>query len=151
MKETIIYFYKTREEHGYMSNFARFPIALDGKLWPTSEHYYQAQKFTNLALQEQVRQAPNPKEAARIGRDINNPLRPDWDSIKDEVMRKVVLAKFEQHSDIRTKLISTGTSVLVERSDVDWYWGDGADHTGKNMLGKILMEIRKHFQYGGGF
>ena len=40
-----IKFYKSGDPHGWMSNFGRFPIMMDGLEWPTSEHYYQAQKF----------------------------------------------------------------------------------------------------------
>jgi ribA/ribD-fused uncharacterized protein len=41
---TTINFYSARDEYGCFSNFSRHPIFLDGKRWPTSEHYFQAQK-----------------------------------------------------------------------------------------------------------
>lgn len=41
----VIQFYRTSADFGYFSNFAAYPIELDGQLWPTSEHYFQAQKF----------------------------------------------------------------------------------------------------------
>jgi ribA/ribD-fused uncharacterized protein len=40
-------------------------------------------------------------------------------------------------------LLSTGNQLIVENSPVDYYWGCGADGSGKNMLGKILMEVRE--------
>ena len=43
MKE--IQFHITSKENGWLSNFAPYPVELDGKVWPTSEHYYQAQKY----------------------------------------------------------------------------------------------------------
>ena len=40
-----IYFYSVREEYGCFSNFSAHAITLKGKRWPTTEHYFQAQKF----------------------------------------------------------------------------------------------------------
>lgn len=33
----VIYFYLARKEYGEFSNFARYPLLLDGKTWPTAE------------------------------------------------------------------------------------------------------------------
>lgn len=45
MQDTIINFYSTSDDYGDFSNFAARPIKVDGNTWPTSEHYFQAQKF----------------------------------------------------------------------------------------------------------
>ena len=57
-------------------------------------------------------------------------------------MRRAVRAKFEQHPDIRAVLLGTGDEELIEDAPNDYYWGCGEEGTGKNMLGKILMEVR---------
>ena len=57
-------------------------------------------------------------------------------------MRKAVAAEFEQHEDLRALLLSTEEAKLVEHTENDDYWGDGGDGRGKNMLGRILMEVR---------
>lgn len=77
-----------------------------------------------------------------MGRDRKRKLRKDWELVKDDVMRKVVLAKVMQHADMREMLLSTGNAVIIEHTTNDNYWADGGDGSGKNMLGKILMEIR---------
>ncbi len=77
-----------------------------------------------------------------MGRDRKRPLRSDWEQVKDDIMRKVVLCKIETHADIRKVLLSTGNELIVENSPIDYYWGCGADGSGKNMLGLILMEVR---------
>jgi ribA/ribD-fused uncharacterized protein len=64
-------------------------------------------------------------------------------------MRKVVLRKFETHKDIRAILLGTDDEELVENAPSDYYWGCGKDGTGKNMLGKILMEVRTHLREQG--
>ncbi len=142
MKTEPIKFYRTRDDHGYCSNFARFPVTLDGFEWPTSEHYFQAKKFHDPAIQEKIRQAATPSIAASMGRDRAHPLREDWESVKDEVMYQVVRAKFTQHLSIRRRLFETGGAELIEHTYNDRYWGDGGDGSGLNMLGKILMKVR---------
>jgi len=58
-------------------------------------------------------------------------------------MRKAVLKKIQTHADIRKILLSTGEEEIVENSPIDYYWGCGADGSGKNRLGVILMEVRE--------
>lgn len=138
-----IYFYSTREvPYGCFSNFSAHGFELDGKYWKTSEHYFQAQKFVGTSHEEDVRQAKTPKEAANMGRERHRPLREDWESAKEDIMRKAVLRKFETHEEIRNILLSTGDKMLVEKTSGDMYWGCGTEGTGKNMLGIILMEVR---------
>ncbi|MBE9128968.1 MULTISPECIES: NADAR family protein [unclassified Coleofasciculus] len=139
-----IYFYGTREKpYGCFSNFSSHGFELDGVWWHTSEHYFQAQKFAGTPHLEQIRQVKTPKDAASMGRDRSRPLRPDWEQVKDDIMRKAVLCKFETHADIREILLSTGDERIVENSPIDYYWGCGADGSGQNRLGQILMEIRE--------
>ncbi|WP_425615968.1 NADAR family protein [Anatilimnocola sp. NA78] len=137
-----IKFYATGDKYGEFSNFAAYPIQLNGKAWPTSEHYFQAMKFVGEPDEEELRQAKSPMIVARLGRDRKRPLRPDWDVVKDDVMRAAVLAKFTQYVDLRELLLGTGEVPLIEHTTNDSYWGDGGDGGGKNMLGQILMEVR---------
>ncbi|QSQ11580.1 NADAR family protein [Myxococcus landrumensis] len=142
----VIHFYSVTDDHGWCSNFAPYPIKLGGRLWPTSEHYFQAQKFEEPTAQEAIRQARSPMLAARMGRDRKLKLRRDWDSVKVSIMREAVRAKFSQHEDLTRLLLETGDAKLVEHTDQDDYWGDGGDGSGKNMLGRILMEIRQELR-----
>lgn len=138
-----VYFYSTRSEYGCFSNFSRHGFELDGVWWPTSEHYFQAQKFVGTPHAEQIRQVNNPKDAANMGRDRQRPLRPDWERVKDEIMRRAVLKKFQTHDEIREILLGTGDEELVENAPHDYYWGCGQDGSGQNKLGQILMEVRE--------
>lgn len=139
----VIKFYGVNDEFGCFSNFSPHPIELAGKHWPTSEHYFQAQKFAGTADEEEVRQAESPMVAARMGRSRKRPLRPDWESVKDQIMHEAVLAKFTQHADLRDVLLATGDSLIVEHTSNDRYWADGGDGTGKNRLGQILVQVRE--------
>jgi ribA/ribD-fused uncharacterized protein len=139
-----IYFYSTHEKpYGCFSNFSRHGFDLDGLWWPTSEHYFQAQKFPQHPYSEAIRLAATPREAATMGRTNLYPLRPDWENVKEEIMYQGVLRKFTIHSDIRQILLATEESFLVENSPIDYYWGCGADGSGKNRLGHILIAVRK--------
>ncbi|NDJ34717.1 MAG: NADAR family protein, partial [Chloroflexi bacterium] len=137
----MITFYSAKEEpYGCFSNFSPHGFELDGAYWPTSEHYFQAQKFAGTPHEEAIRLARGPMMAARMGRSRKRPLRADWEEVKDDVMRRAVLAKFRAHADIRAVLLATGDEVLVENAPGDAYWGCGKDGTGLNRLGEILME-----------
>lgn len=138
-----IYFYKINDEYGCFSNFAHYGFELDGKWWMTSEHYFQAQKFCGTEYEETIRLLDNPMKAAEMGRNRELPLRADWEQVKDDIMRKAVLAKFTQNKDIKNVLLSTGKETIVENTSNDYYWGCGKDGSGKNMLGIILMELRE--------
>ena len=137
-----IRFYSVNAEYGELSNFALYPIQLKGKRWPTSERYFQAQKFAAVRDQEEVRNANTPMLAAALGRDRKRKLRRDWESVKLGVMREAVEAKFRQHEELRVLILGTGDARLIEHTDHDDFWGDGGDGSGRNELGRILMAVR---------
>lgn len=146
MSETI-YFYSTQSPFGCFSNFSKHGFHLDGQFWQTSEHYFQAQKFSHSPEHfNKVRTAKSAREAANHGRDRSFPLRSDWESVKDDVMRKALLAKFGQNKDINETLLSTGYKELVEETTNDYYWGCGTNKTGLNKLGILLMEVREELR-----
>lgn len=138
----VIYFYRVNDPFGEFSNFYSAPIDLKGLIWPTTEHFFQAQKFTSQEIQEKIREEISPMEAAKLGRSRDYPLRPDWDNVRDDIMRQALMAKFTQHDKLKQLLLSTKGKQLVEHTKNDSYWADGGDGTGKNMLGILLMELR---------
>ncbi|MCU0785296.1 MAG: NADAR family protein [Verrucomicrobia bacterium] len=137
-----IRFYRQNDPYGEFSNFSAHPVTLKGKVWPTSEHYFQAQKFAGTEHEEAVRNAKTPSMAAKLGRSRSLPLRADWESVKEDVMREALRAKFDQHPKLKTLLLSTEDAELIEHTRNDRYWADGGDGTGKNRLGILLMELR---------
>lgn len=138
-----IYFYGVDDQYGCFSNFSQHGFELEGNYWLTSEHYFQAQKFAGTHHLEQIRDVKTPRSAARMGRDRKRPLRSDWEQVKDDIMRKAVLRKFETHTDIREILLATNDVPIVENAPRDYYWGCGKDGSGKNMLGQTLVEVRE--------
>ena len=146
MSDGPIHFYRAGDAFGQFSNFYPAPIDIGGTLWPTSEHFFQAAKFftTDPEWAEAVRNAPTPREAARMGRDRSHPIMVDWwdGGARDAAMMLALAAKFGQHEDLYEMLCVTGDRLLVEHTANDSYWGDGGDGSGKNMLGKLLMRLR---------
>jgi len=138
-----IRFYKVADDYGWLSNFAPYPFVLDGKKWPTVEHYFQAQKFGNKKYQEEIRNSRKAVLAARMGRDRRHKLRDDWESVKVSIMKKAVKAKFSQNSHLGKMLVATKNALLIEHTIRDAFWGDGGDGHGQNMLGRLLMEVRE--------
>ena len=65
-----IRFYGKNQPYGFLSNFHPAPVTLAGESWPTTEHYYQAQKSADPQQQATIRQAETPGEAAQQGRAI---------------------------------------------------------------------------------
>jgi ribA/ribD-fused uncharacterized protein len=115
-----IYFYSTVDKYGEFSNFSRYGVDLDGRWWPTTEHYFQAQKFGDETYRERIRIAETPKKAAELGRSRKVPLRADWEEVKDEVMYRVVLQKFQTHAVLKELLLATGEEDLIENAPGDY-------------------------------
>ena len=144
-----IYFYKVWQPYGCFSNFSLHSIQIQGTYWPTVEHYYQAQKFVgsvDSVIIPIIHAAETPEEAAALGRCRTRQLRPDWEIVKTKVMREAVLKKFLTHLEIKEILLSTGNETLVENSPNDYFWGCGAENTGENHLGKIIMSVRQEIR-----
>lgn len=143
-----LFFYSTNDAYGEFSNFWWAAIEVHDLEWPTSEHYFQAAKFfkTDPPWAEMIRRTQTPMKAAQCGRSRAHPLDPKWNSIKDDVMRRALLAKFTQHPDLKETLLETRGRFLVEHTRNDSYWGDGSNGRkrgrGVNRLGKLLNELR---------
>lgn len=97
-------------------------------------------------IQEEIRQIASPMDTAIEGRDRQNPLRPDWEEVKDEVMLQALRMKFSQNPEIAKELLATGDAILIENTRNDDYWADGGDGSGKNKLGLLLMQVREELK-----
>jgi ribA/ribD-fused uncharacterized protein len=142
-----IYFYSKSNQFYEFSNFSPYGFEIDSLFWPTVEHYFQAQKFPEHPVyQAEIRRARSCKHAKELGRSKAVPLRPDWEVVRDDVMRRALLAKFRTHRLIRDLLVATDERELIENAPSDYYWGCGATGTGKNRLGVLLMELRSELR-----
>jgi ribA/ribD-fused uncharacterized protein len=146
-----IRFFSRTDAYSELSNFSPYGFEEDGVRWPTVEHYFQAQKFIGDACaehRERIRTAASPKHAKTLGQSRKHPIRPDWDSVKEDVMRHALRRKFER-PELRALLLGTKNRPLVESSPHDRYWGAGKDGSGRNRLGALLMELRTELRKRG--
>lgn len=145
MEQDKIYFYdapseRVQEQHIFLNNFDYSLITIDGKEYPTVEHYYQASKTKDPDFFEEIRLASTPDLAKHLGRKYNS-VPEEFIAKKDQVMYVALIAKFTQYPDLKEKLLATGDALLIEDSPKDMYWGGALDGS-KNRLGELLMELR---------
>ena len=137
-----VYFYgrtkgRVEAKYRFLSNFYMAPIIIDNKKYATVEHYFQAMKHKGTELEEKIRLASSPGNAKKLAWQKEPPS--NWEEIKDDVMLKALRAKFTQNSNLKQKLLDTGTAQLHEDSPTDKYWG----FKGLDKLGKLLMIVRE--------
>ncbi|AJD93144.1 hypothetical protein JMA_38260 (plasmid) [Jeotgalibacillus malaysiensis] len=128
-------------QYAFLSNFEPSPILVDGYSFENGEAAFQGFKdMTRIDDFATLR----PSKAKQLGRQVT--LRSDWESIKSDVMYKVVFAKFSQNEHLKKKLLETGDRLLVEGN----WWNDKiwgiAGNKGENRLGEILMRVRKELK-----
>jgi hypothetical protein len=139
-----IEFNSKSEAFSELSNFHGAPFTINGKTYPTVEHFFQSQKFPgDPVLQEKIRVAKTPVGAKRMGQAKSEHFRPDWDEIKETVMMEGLRAKFTQNPQLADLLRSTGTAMLIEKMPRDSYWGSGPNGCGRNRMGRLLEQVRK--------
>lgn len=149
-----ITFYRASEKpYGAFSNLYQRNILFEGREYPTAEHAYQAGKARKAVVREWLLSAPSPSLVAMAAHGLYIwDVTPNWSEIKIDRMRAVLRAKFTQHEDLRTLLLATGKSNLVEagrtNNAVNRFWGK-VDGKGLNMLGNLLMELRAELNQSG--
>lgn len=131
-----------------LDNFSSFGIVMDGKLYPTVEHAYQAGKFVETAIEiaEEIRLCLSAHEAKRIAHANIAMQAKNWDDIKVDFMEKLLRLKLEQNSYVKQKLLQTKGYLICEDSPKDRFWGIGENRDGKNMLGKLWMKLREEIK-----
>lgn len=144
--DTHVFFYE--QDFYVLSNFSAFQIIWYGWIFPTSEHAYHWEKFkdTDFKIAKRILDARSAHEAFKLAEKYKEFRRPDWDDVKREIMKEILIEKVDQHEYVKRKLIDTGDRALVEDSWRDSVWGWGPDQKGQNLLGKIWMEIREELK-----
>ena len=117
----------------------------------------KARLFHDTSIYSQIMATPRCRDHKNLGRRVRNFDHGEWERRREDIMLTGAYAKFAQNPLLRQHLLSTGNRVLAEASPVDRLWGIGLDAThpdagspsrwtGRNLLGKTLMEVRRLLQ-----
>lgn len=135
---------KFRGKYEFLSNMYPTILEVDGEVYPSAEHAFQAMKCLDKDGRIAMSACRSAKEAKKAGRLVD--LRPDWEDVKVDMMYKVLKAKFSD-PELAQKLRDTEGNTLVERNTQgDDFWGVNTKGQGRNMLGQLLMKVREEIE-----
>lgn len=141
-----------REEFFYLSNFYPCRVNGDGVWWETLENAYQSAKFAHGEYRLDINQM-SPGQAKRFTRtpEVRKKIRPDWEKVKFVVMKSLLESKFRDNPVLKFKLTHLEGPIIEENWWHDNVWGQCtcpkcSRIKGRNMLGKLLMEVREELQ-----
>ena len=152
--EQTVGFTSTTAEWGIFSNFAKTPMVVNGIEFACAEqlfHYIrlnnEAERAGYLKLTPNMGLKMNAKAFAKRGVE-----RSDWKKIAVDVMRFCLNHKYANSEAFRKALADSGDRFIVEdesnrRKNPD-SWGAVLDtatneYYGKNIMGRLLMELRE--------
>ena len=132
-----------------LTNYFLCDVIVDGIKYSSSEAAYHSQKFLDEDIKK-IMIKLTPDESKHVSRELSRFIRDDWENVKYDLMKKVVMEKFKQNQDCLEELLNTQSMELIEDT-TGWHdniWGEctceeckNKEH--KNYLGKILMEVRR--------
>lgn len=153
----IIGFFHENEDYGCFSNWYPASFEYAGRRYANSEQFMMFHKvmmFGKHDLGIKIMETEDPSICKKIAGQRFPEFDSDvWEKTCYTIVRRGVKAKFVQNSDILDTLLGTGAALLAECSPSDTKWGIGIDISdpyrfeiakwkGKNLLGRILMEVR---------
>lgn len=158
----MICFHNPDEENGYLSNWYLSEFIIDDITFSSMEQYMMYEKailFHDQETAEKILQTDNVAEIKALGRTVQNFDDTAWVKSREEIVYKGVLEKFRQNPELRKRLERTGEEVIAECAVKDRIWGIGLSMKdedrfcvdrwkGQNLLGKILMDVRKDIKQG---
>lgn len=150
-------------EYRFLSNFYGCTVTLDGEVYVSVEHAFQAAKvekdatyrayipnhgYTERRWRQKIGGAGSAAKARQYGKASDVPLRDGWDAMRVSVMRSLLEQKFAPGSPLATRLRETGSEPLTEGNTWhDQFWGQCYCRVhqwrGENHLGRLLMEVRR--------
>lgn len=158
----MICFHNPDEENGYLSNWYLSEFTVDDITFSSMEQYMMYEKailFHDQETAKKILQKDNVAEIKALGRIVQNFDDTVWGQSREEIVYKGVFEKFRQNPELRKRLERTGEEVIAECAVKDKIWGIGLSMKdedrfcverwkGQNLLGKILMDVRKDIKQG---
>jgi N-glycosidase YbiA len=145
-KQSVVKFHDVHEVPlGCLSVLSPHTIVVRHQQYPSVHHFFLCQRFAGSPVEDEIRNATSLWEVDKLVKRAESMgiQREDWDRIKTDVMLLGNYYKFKQNSDAQTILLQTGNKTVVDHTATDAFWGDGGDGSGKNLMGIVLMAVRK--------
>lgn len=150
----MVYFHLVSEPNGYLSNWYLSDFNLNGIRFVCVEQYmmwFKAQLFGDSITSQKILESSNPSDMKSLGRTVKNYVDSKWASVRYDVVKNALLAKFSQNDELKCKLLATDGE-FAECAVNDLVWGIGIDMRdsarfdrrqwlGQNLLGLALQEV----------
>ena len=136
----------------YFSPYTSHAIEIDGVVYPTVEHAYQCQRYTDPEIINKIKSATSPIKAWETSCQYKHLQIPEFkdENHKLKVMERLMRLKVEQHEDVKKALLDSGDQQIIKHiltyPPGDGFWDDGEDCAGLNHIGRICMEIREELK-----
>ncbi|XP_065832926.1 N-glycosidase YbiA-like [Oscarella lobularis] len=153
MEEMFTFFWKS------LSPFSQWHPAkftVDGIVYNCAEQFMMHQKailFKDDVTASEVLETEDPAGQKKLGRKVRGFDEDVWKKHRMQIVKAASKAKFTQNDKLKSQLLATAGTTLVEASPVDRIWGIGLSATdkraqrretwrGQNLLGQALTETR---------
>ena len=157
MESRVIRFYEPDGEYGYLSNWYLSDFMYAGRKYHSMEQYMMFQKaltFGDLEIADRIMASKDLPEIKKLGRSVAHYNDVLWKTIRVQILRRGIRAKFQQNPELLYNLLGTGSALLAECAPRDLVWGIGMDiedarsgepkeWKGRNLLGRTLMRVRE--------
>lgn len=160
-REGKVCFTKVALPYGWLGNMSNHSVTYEGKVYPRTEHLFQALRFDDVSIRARIRAETNPMKAKFLAKKHIGDMTTTQLSKEDvSNMKLVVWLKLYYNPELVQLLLDTGDKEIVEdvsdrskwKGGSDLFWGKGVALSnkdkvspfwvGNNMLGEIWMEWR---------
>jgi ribA/ribD-fused uncharacterized protein len=134
-------------------NFQVKPFDYEGAVYFSCEQAYQAYKFEAGRDRDRIRaivpfagerESSHGMRCWSAGQTASGQMRHNWDVIKVQVMLEVNRAKYMQHSDLISELLSTENVEIIGGPSTSWRL-HGQTQNWSKWNGLIQMRLREEF------
>jgi predicted NAD-dependent protein-ADP-ribosyltransferase YbiA (DUF1768 family) len=138
------------EEWGVLGNFGRASVVVNGVEFSNTEKLFQCMKFAHLTIIQEIYAQNNMAIKMKAKKkEYAVYIREDWPRIFLDVLKFVLVTKYEQSEEFRNELERSKGLYIVEdetsRNKVADAYGtvlEGDEMVGPNLLGQFLMKLR---------
>ena len=133
----------------FLSNDYYTPIIINGTTYPSVTHAFIASKCNNETEREQIKRVSSMSALIELGKAITPQL--SWEQNQYEILINCLEQKFNNQELKRQLLLTYPKSIIAGNLNHDNYFGtclcpDHLLHNGTNILGKALMQVRRHLR-----